>query len=321
MKIKNNNFLPIIAMLSLIIATTMSISTAEIIEPDSDKENNTTITIIGESSYKDKQQLVDNEILEESTGSNLDFDSELVEKYSQFKTINSDVVGYIRIRNSNLNFPFLQQSQICSEHNIIDNCYYEFRDIYGRSAINSTAISFVDGRNNITENIEDFDQNTIIYGHTWGNNEKNGKTTRIGDPNDKQFDQLVSYTDWDWFNSHLVLEMNTGNENSYWIPQFVVYTDATMDGYPKGFDYFKMTLNEDDINKLYDRSVIVNPDKVNLDTDKLLTLSTCNYKYSNSKVNRFVVVFKYIEDSTYNDALETAKSIAYESHNNIVDWV
>lgn len=278
----------------------------------------TTITIIDNQSSGDI--VIDEEILSQSVGIMEDKEEDIIELYNKFKAINEDTVAYLRIRNSNMNFPVVQSNTVCSTHHVVDNCYYLYRDIYKRSAVNENAIQFVEANNVIGNTIKDFDQNTVIYGHTWSNSEKNGKAARIGDPVDKQFGQLVSYTDMEWLKSHSVVELTTGVEKTYWIPQFVVYTDCIKTTYPNGFNFIKRTLNNSDIQKLYDRSVIVNPDTVDVDTDKFLLLSTCNYKYGSSKINRFIVVFKYIEADNYYDALEISKTITYEVHENVVDW-
>lgn len=279
--------------------------------------NKGSITIIKDN-LSDSTELKE-EIIKESVGKTEDHEGNLISLYDRFKSINEDVVAYLRIRNSNLIFPIVQSKVFCSTHRMIDNCYYLYRNIYKESAVNETAIQFMEANNNVGKKIEDFDQNTIIFGHTWSNNEKNGKTRRIGDENDMQFDQLVSYTDMGWLNEHKVVELTTGEEITYWIPQFVVYTDCSKTDYPQGFNYGKRTLNSDDIKLLKDRSVIINSNDVT-EEDKLLLFSTCNYKYGSEKYNRFLVVFKNIEASDYFDALDIANQNVYLNHENIVNW-
>lgn len=283
------------------------------------KSADTTIQVI----QKDGNLDIDDTILDESVGSAAPIDTEesLIDLYNKFHEINTDVVAYLRIRDSNINMPVAQQHTVCYKHNVVDNCYYLYRDIYKRTAVNNTAIQFMEANNIVSQTIDGFDQTTIIYGHTWSNNERNGKEVRIGNPDDKQFDQLVSYTDMDWLNNHRVLEFTTGIEVTYWVPQYVVYTDASKTTNPSGFNYGKRTLNQDDIDTLYNRSVIINEDAVDIENDRLLLLSTCNSKYENDGTNRLVVLFKYIEADDYFDALDKSGELTYHNHDIIVDWV
>ena len=44
-------------------------------------------------------------------------------------------------------------------------------------------------------------------------------------------------------NEHKVVELTTGEEITYWIPQFVVYTDCSKTDYPQGFNYGNQKYN------------------------------------------------------------------------------
>jgi len=70
--------------------------------------------------------------------------------FSKLKEINQDVVGWIKIANTNINYPILQTN---------DNEYYLKRDIYKQYS--SCGSVFMDYRNN-----KEFeDKNTVIFGH------------------------------------------------------------------------------------------------------------------------------------------------------------
>lgn len=265
----------------------------------------------------------DKEIVDAAVGNvTKDESDRLIDLYNKFKNINDDTMMYIRIRGTNIDLPVVTQREICSEHNKLDNCFYLYRNIYKNTAVNETAVAFVDCSNCITEDVNDFDKNTTVYGHTWRRQEGWGEAPRIGDPTDYQFAQLVSYTDLDWLHKHKVLELNTGGEDTYWIPQFVVYTDCVSSENPDGFNYAKRYHTAEDIDMLYNRSVIVNNTPVNRETDKLLTLSTCNYKYTNDNTTRFIVVFKLIQANNYEEALEAAnKQATYIQKQNDTSWV
>ena len=74
--------------------------------------------------------------------------------FQKLSEINSDVVGWIYIKNTDINYPILQTD---------DNEYYLKRDIYKNYS--SCGSIFLD----CNSNIEFSDDNTIIYGHNLKN--------------------------------------------------------------------------------------------------------------------------------------------------------
>ena len=153
---------------------------------------------------------------------------------------NSEVVGWIKINNTNVNYPILQHK---------DNSYYldhSFDNTY-----NGAGWIFMDYQNNP----ENLDFNTIIYGH----NRKDGS----------MFGSLFKTLDGTWIKNedNLIIKLTTLN-NSYLFKIFSIYYIDTTD------DYNNPTYDEETLNRVINRSLFEFNAKVNLE-DKILSLSTC----------------------------------------------
>ena len=161
-------------------------------------------------------------------------------------SINSDVIGWLKVNNTNIDYPVVQTS---------DNEYYLKHNLYKENDKNGWI--FMDYRNSLYN----MDQNTIIYGH-------NMYYSGV------MFGTLTKAYKKDWYSNpeNLVISFNTIYESmNYQI--FSIYK------VPKTKDYLKTYFaNDDDFNDfvkmIKDRSindfeVEVNPG------DKILTLSTC----------------------------------------------
>ena len=169
--------------------------------------------------------------------------------FNDLKTINSDTKGWIQVLGTNINYPFVQAS---------DNDFY-LNHSFDKSN-NDAGWLFLDYRNNV----ENFDTNTIIYGHS-----RLDKT---------MFGTLKNVFTNGWLddiNNH-VIRLSTEYENTLW-QVFSVYKIPTTNDYL----YNNFNNNKDYINFInlikgrssYDFNTSVN------ENDKILTLSTC---YGNS---------------------------------------
>lgn len=177
-------------------------------------------------------------------------EEEVVPDYSPILQQNDDLVGWIKVPNTEINHPVVQYK---------NNDYYlthNFEKKYDyRGAI------FMDYRNDSVN----LDSNTIIYGH-------NAYDTTM-------FSELVQYEDVEFYKNSPIIEFNT-LENTYkWKIYGVFITNASasednnyifnyiypyMDG--ENFDGF---INEVNKRRLYSTDVDINDD------DKMLVLSTC----------------------------------------------
>lgn len=164
---------------------------------------------------------------------------------------NNDIIGWIYIENSNIDYPILQGTD--NEYYISHNFKKE-KSKYGSIT--------VDYRNKID------DENLIIYGHHM---------------KDKQmFGDLIKFKDKEFFEINNIIIIT--KEGVFQYKPFSVYITDT------SHDYLKNTFNnEEEYNDyLYDiigRSYNVSEDSIDV-SNKIITLSTCSYETDDS---RFVV--------------------------------
>ena len=179
--------------------------------------------------------------------------------------INSDVVGWIKIENTNIDYPVMQNGD-----------YYLHRNIYKNYSSHGTPY--------LAEycNIQ-YSDNLIIYGHHMNDN--------------SMFAQLDDYKKHSFYENHKYIKFYSYYngitiEKTYEVAiafKTVVYSD-------KGFKYYNYT-NFSDVQELND--FIENCRKLEFYNtgidinygDKLITLSTCEYS---QKDGRIVVVAKQI---------------------------
>lgn len=221
--------------------------------------------------YDDLQEIV----IEENTDidtTNVDTEIEKSEGESSNKynleniaKINSDVVGWIKIENTNIDYPVMQNGD-----------YYLHRNIYKNYSSHGTPY--------LVEycNIQ-YSDNLIIYGHHMNDN--------------SMFAQLDDYKKHSFYENHKYIKFYSYYngitiEKTYEIAiafKTVVYSD-------KGFKYYNYTnfsdvqeLNEfvENCRKLefYNTGIDINYG------DKLITLSTCEYSQKNGRI---VIIAKQI---------------------------
>lgn len=165
--------------------------------------------------------------------------------FNELKQINKEVKGWIQVNGTNINYPYVQAS---------DNDFY-LNHSFDKSS-NGAGWIFMDYRNNPQE----YDKNTIIYGH--------------GRNNTSMFGTLKNILKSSWFkdSNNYVIKLATEQENSLW-EVFSVYKIPTTS------DYLQIKFSSDEefqnfANKLIERSAYNFNTPVN-STDKIITLSTC----------------------------------------------
>ena len=179
--------------------------------------------------------------------------------FNGLKRTNPDVVGWLKVNGTNINYPFVQSS---------NNDYYLTHSF--NKSYNGAGWVFLDYRNNGTNN-----KNTIIYAH--------------GRSNKTMFGTLKNVLNNGWLNNtnNYVIKISTETENSLW-QIFSVYRILTTS------DYLQTNFNDDIeyqnfLDMIKDRSDH-NFDTNVASTDNILTLSTC---YNNS--DKMVVHAKLIK--------------------------
>lgn len=206
------------------------------------------IVLWGIDNYRTNKEI--NKIKEIVNVDEVDAISESVNKFidvdfSELKKVNSDVVGWIRVDGTNIDYPFVQYK---------NNSYY-LNHSFDKS-INDAGWVFIDYRNNIDE----LDTNTIIYAH--------------GRVDGTMFGSLKNTLNSDFFKDRdeNLVKISTIN-NSYLFEIFSVYRIPTTDDYlynnfgsSQDYEKFLDTIKN---RSIYNFSVDV------LNTDKIITLSTC----------------------------------------------
>ncbi len=171
--------------------------------------------------------------------------------FKELKKINSEVIGWIQVNGTNINYPFVQTT---------DNDFYLTHQLNKKK--NSAGWVFMDYRNSMI----DLNKNTILYAH--------------GRYNNTMFGSLRKVIKKSWYsdsNNHIV-KLSTETENTLW-QVFSTYKIKTTN------DYIQTTFADEEeysnfLNLLKNRSSY----HYNVDVGKedfILTLSTCyddNYK-------------------------------------------
>ena len=182
----------------------------------------------------------------------LEFKEKIAEyDFDKLKEINSDIVGFIEVDNTNISYPVVKNS---------DNSYY-LNHAFDKTS-NDAGWVFMDYRNDAVN----FNQNTIIYAHSRYNG--------------TMFGSLKNILNSSWYtnkNNHII-RLSTPTENTMW-QVFSVYT------IPKESYYITPSFNTVDsysefLNIIKGRSEVEFSGTVNTN-DKVLTLSTCKDNFGN----------------------------------------
>lgn len=164
--------------------------------------------------------------------------------FDNLKKINSDVVGWIKVNGTNINYPFVQSK---------DNKYYLTHSF--NKSYNNAGWVFLDYRNNNINN-----RNTIIYAH--------GRTDKT------MFGTLRKVLNNGWINNtnNYVIKISREKENSLW-QIFSIYHIPTTN------DYLQTEFKDE---REYQRflNILKNRSNHNFNTsitsnNTILTLSTC----------------------------------------------
>ena len=231
-----------------------------------DKEINIEELKVKDDNYEEKYDVVAPEV-EESKN----YDKSLFKHYgnmqlnqidfNSLKNTNSDVVGWIIVDGTNINYPVVKTQ---------DNDYYLNHNFNHND--DSTGWPFMDYRNNIGMS----DDNTIFYGHNLLNNTSFGSISKIFTNN--------------WIR-------NSSGKIIY-LTHNTLYTYQIFSAYYINPESYYLQTNLDNkvesLNTLKTRSIV----KFNVDVsvnDKIVTLSTC----TNDNTGRKVIHAKLISQENY----------------------
>lgn len=177
--------------------------------------------------------------------------------------INSDYIGWINIENTPIDYPIVKGD---------NNEFYLTRD-FNKQYLKTGSI-FMDYRN---EGFED--RNVVVYGHHM--------------KDQSMFGSLKKFKDLDYLHKNKYISITTKNNEKLMYEIFGLYVTSSDD-----IECTSVNFNgEEEFTKYIDgiaSKSIYNSDININNTDKILTLSTCSYEFSNA---RLVVHAKLIKSS------------------------
>lgn len=190
---------------------------------------------------------------------------EVMEKYAQIYLMNNDLVGWINIPGTKINYPVVQTPD--------DPNYYLDRDFYKKSSKYGCLYA------REVCDVASPSDNVTIYGH----NMKDGS----------MFANLLEYQRKGYFETHRTLTFDTLTEHHEYEIFSVFITTATEDN---SFHYHRFVdaQTEEEFNQFVNMCngySLYNTGVTAKYGDKFICLSTCEYTHANG---RFVVVAKRI---------------------------
>lgn len=215
----------------------------------------------------------------------VDFPDGMLAKYAHLYAQNSDMRGWIEIPGA------------CPLPIVVgeDNEYYLKRNFEGKRT--DYGVPFFDFRMTDFQNLH---MNNVIYGHNMRSD-------------DLVFGILENYRYLDWYKEAPVIECNTIYGDYTWLVYAVFLTNSDPEddnGYFFPYNFIDMPesefaqyIEEIDKRKLYTTGVDINT------SDKILTLSTCAYDFSDA---RLVVVARLKREG---ESVSVDTSKAYENPN------
>ncbi len=245
-----------------------------------------------------------------SAESTPDTEAEVFEVDPQFNGLleqNPDTTGWLEIEGIGYNGAVVQR----------DDSYYLTHDFYGKNssygAVFASQYNNLDpnkGKSNMSggqyirdpnNNPNGADDNIILYGH----NLKLIGSALDDHSNDRMFNNLVKYRKLDFFEQNPFWTFDTLWEKGDWVvvAVYIANTDAEH-GQPFLYNTMRTFANDDDkqtfIDEVMKRSLILTDTDVTVN-DRFLTLSTCDYDFSDE---RCVVMARKLREGETRDSFQ-----------------
>ncbi len=232
----------------------------------------------------------------EKPSADIEYPDGYLEQFGLLYQENSDIVGWIEIENTQINYPVVKTS---------DNDFYLTHNFYKKKERHGTP--FMDYRNS-------FDQlnfNTVLHGHNMKSD-------------NQMFSDLENYYKGNgaitYYRKHPLISFDTVYEEMDW-KIFAVFTCSVNSNDDSYFDYYNvlnLTTNEmfeEFISGVRARSIFNIPVDVK-PTDNILTLSTCYYEYEDQ---RLVVMARKVRsgESRVVDVNAATKNTGSEQNNDV----
>lgn len=191
-------------------------------------------------------------------------------KMQSWKEINSDVVGYLRIPGTNIDYPVVQGAT---------NNTYAHLDIYKNSSRDGVIWADSDVRAS--------SKNTILYGHNWTNVSSN---PAVGRSSDVMFAQLTAYQHASFMQSHPTIQYANANGDATWVVFATLYTTDLN-------SYIYTNVSPTSMAKWAKKQTLMCSSSIDIkDSDQILTLSTCTRYFGQFEDQRFVVMARKLRD-------------------------
>ena len=196
-------------------------------------------------------------------------ETERMLKVQTLKKENSDIVGWLEIENTSINYPVLQGT---------DNEYYMTHNYKKEKSKNGSIFLNYKYDWNIASN------NLLIYGHNLNNG--------------TMFQELLKYSDKNFYINHPIIRFTTEKEDSEFeiisVFKSRVYYNTEQNVFR--YYFFINPSSEEEYNNFVQNaknSSMYNIDSTATYGDQLITLSTCSYHV---KDGRFVVIGKKLNE-------------------------
>lgn len=191
-------------------------------------------------------------------------------KVSAWQSTNSDVVGWLKIPGTNINYPVVY-------HNDVN--YYLNLGYYKEPSRNGVIWA-----NPGTTFGSSLAPNTTLYGHNWTNI---SSSPRVGSPNDVMFAQLTGYHHLSTAQRYPYIYFSTASNDMTFKIFAAFYTDLSFD-YISPYPSVSSLVSEAKNRSRHTFDVDVDS------SDKILTLSTCTRAYGRTANQRFVVMARLL---------------------------
>ena len=232
---------------------------AQNISEEKVKENN------GEVIKKNEETVEQEEIDEQKE------EPERMLQVKQLQEQNADIVGWLEIENTNINYPVLQGT---------DNSYYMTHNYKKEKSKNGSIFLDANYNWNISSN------NLLIYGHNLGNG--------------MMFQELLKYEKQSFYKKHPNIRFTTADEDAEYEIISVFKSRVYYKSERNVFRYYyfinsKSEIEYNDFVKNAKNASLYPIDATANYGDQLITLSTCSYYVEDG---RFAVVGKRIEQDS-----------------------
>ncbi len=202
---------------------------------------------------------------------------------------NSDLIGYIKIDGTNVDFPVVQTDKANDKGQ--KGQFYLRKDFYGSYSMYGTP--FLDYRCKSQTEIQS--RNFIVYGHNVYND-------------GQMFSDLLKYRQLKFYKEHPVIHFDTLHGDADWLVVGVILTNAyEKDGPVWNYNNFIEGDEEETfefISQVAKRTLVVTGVDYNT-SDHYLTLSTCSYDFTDARV---VIIARQVREGEDVSSIDTSKA-------------